>query len=166
MLAEAAVVITTLATGLMAVSEDVLTENSVFGYVVAVAGLTMSGIDRVAAVLVAKVHPVPREMCMTCPTGAAVTFGVDVQPVIPERTVTAGSDGSWKPVGKVTSTWLPADRLPVPLEVNPIVQVAVADAAFDEPVKVTLETVAAEAGGRSARSPGLRRAGRARERSP
>jgi hypothetical protein len=128
MLAEEAVVITTLATGLVAVSADVLTENSVFGYVVAVAGLTMFGIDRVAGVLAARVQPVPREMCMTCPTVAAAADGL-TQLANPDRSVAVVLAGSWNPVGKVTLTWLPADRLPLPLEVNPTVQVAVALAA-------------------------------------
>jgi len=135
-------VITTLAVGEPPLSTEVATENDVFGYDPATAGLVMPFIVSVSELPNVQTEPV-RLIVTVWPLVDPIAGGV-VQ-VNPAPRVTAGEAGRAKPAANVTEMVSASVRAVA--GVNEIVQVVwVAPAAIEEPLKVTPVTAAADAG--------------------
>src|SRR5580658_9298855 len=103
---------------------------------------------KVAAVLSASAS-VPFSVMVTAPPVAVAV--APPAPVNPLTSAIVGAAGMTNDDGNMTVIVWPVARAPVPLDVNPTVQVVpVAPAAWDEPAKVTAEVaVAADAGSTS-----------------
>jgi hypothetical protein len=143
-------VMTMSAEGEPGLSTEVETENDVWGYDPAAAGLVMPEIERVS--VAPKVQPDPLNVITTVwPLVDPVVGGV-VQEVNPDPRLTVGEVGSVKPSAKVTE--MVSVSISAVAGVKETVQVVpVAPATIEDPLKVTPETAAADAGAASSTRP-------------